>query len=145
METNTKTETCDYCDAPVWGYQNGGRSKTCEHHVTRPFEEMKKATEPKWKACVECDEMITKWWLCEEGEPYCAGCFATTGASCGGCANDECPQCNDSDSEDEDAFCRGCKGEFGEDCAVPHKKDAHLCVDCYLNSHPDEDDEDYPE
>jgi hypothetical protein len=175
METNTKTETCDYCDAPVWGYQNGGRSKTCEHHVTRPFEEMKKATtltfaysdkdqrawshptegwateadrafisaefraaieahpefrgwtDDKWKACVECDEMITKWWLCEEGDAYCAGCFATTGASCGGCANDECVQCNDSDSDSEDEEDEGPK----ETC--PHCGDEEVLTDRSFN------------
>jgi hypothetical protein len=48
-QTQTKTETCDYCDAPVWGYQNCGRSKTCEQHVTRPWEEEKKRMEEETK------------------------------------------------------------------------------------------------
>jgi hypothetical protein len=57
----------------------------------------------KWRDCVECGESITRWWECEDGDPYCAGCFTQAGVSCGGCAQDDCPQCSEeSESEDEE-------------------------------------------
>ena len=46
---------------------------------------------------------MTTWWIDEEtDETYCAECFQHTGASCGGCAHDECRLCNDDDEEDDD-------------------------------------------
>ena len=161
------TETCDYCDAPMWGFQNGGRSKTCEQHVLLPFEEMKEIDEKnarmiavleahgavrkdsKWRACVDCEEEITVWWEDGEGDAYCAGCYTDAGFTCDGCHNEQCVQCNE--EEDETGPCAGCGSKTNfmscemdcggfecEDCA---NRETHVCRRCETDSEEEEETE----
>jgi hypothetical protein len=93
--------------------------------------------------CDDCgykmDESYVEWRSSEvDDRILCAECYSAW-------LDTRCDDCWKELKEGETECCAECKGEFGEDCAFPHKKDAQVCVDCYLNSHPDEDDEDYPE
>ena len=155
MTTNSKTITFAYSDKDerAWSHPTEGWATEADWaFISTEFRAAIEAhpefhgwtTTPKWKACVECGEEITQWWVCEEGDAYCAGCFAATGASCGGCANEACVQCNeDSESDDErDAriealsekglyLCSGCQVPFKEEILLEEVNGDLSCEACY--------------
>jgi hypothetical protein len=107
-------------------------------------------TATEMKTCSDCETMLTIWWIDEDAKDdkiYCAGCFVHTGASCGGCAHDECRQCADEEDEEEHEFvgdyvcyCMEC-GEVIKDMTEKEfvmDDEVKLCAACKESEEADE-------
>lgn len=126
---NPSTETCDYCDAPVWAYQNFGRVKTCKEHVQRPYEdEMEKNIDLHKKELEEREEEEPP----KDGE--CVYCREE--------AETHCDRCVEAEGSDGGAMCRACANENGHLIGS-----AFLCGGCFEefgSEYEDDEEEEVP-
>jgi len=118
---NPSTETCDYCDAPVWAYQNFGRVKTCKEHVQRPYEdEMEKNIDLHKKELEEREEEDSSDEE-EDGNKWFDRKYP----------NATCHRCNEKVDGESVVYCGGgggaCETWYCGDCHADGTEDCDVC------------------